>query len=45
MAQQPDIEERWLEEYFEFGWADLVAYLAKWSRFWLWCQTHNREEA
>jgi hypothetical protein len=33
VGQQPDIDERWLIEYFEFGWADLVAYLTKWAKF------------
>jgi len=27
------IDERYLVEWFEFGWSELVSYLTKWARF------------
>jgi hypothetical protein len=28
-----EIDERFMDEWLEFGWSELAAYLAKWARF------------
>jgi hypothetical protein len=38
------IDDRWMDEYLEFGWAELISYLTKWAAFARWCITNNREE-
>jgi len=38
------IDERFVDEWIDFGWSELVAYLAKWAAFARWCHDHNREE-
>jgi hypothetical protein len=38
------IDERWLTEWFEYGWANLNAFLALHAAFGAWCLTHNRKD-
>jgi len=39
------IDERFVDEWLEFGWAELVAYLAKHAAFWRGCVKNDREES
>jgi hypothetical protein len=38
------VDESYIDEWVEFGWNELVAYLAKWAAFWRWCVKNDREE-
>jgi len=38
------IDEGFLVEWFDFGWAELLSYLAKHATFYRWCVEHHREE-
>lgn len=33
MGRRVEIDEMWFSEYVEFGWSELLAYLAKWAKF------------
>lgn len=43
-AKPPQIDELWFSEYVEFGWGELVAYLQKQAKFWLYLVTNHRLE-
>ncbi|HEY3766265.1 MAG TPA: hypothetical protein VGL44_13995 [Gaiellales bacterium] len=36
-----EIDERWLTEWFEFGFAELSSYLAKYAAFDAFCDKHE----
>lgn len=36
------IDERWLTEWFEYGWANLNIFLARHANFDAWCVDHER---
>ncbi|MDX6495735.1 MAG: hypothetical protein QOE17_1721 [Gaiellales bacterium] len=36
-----EIDERWLSEWFEFGFAELGSYLAKYAAFDDYCHRHD----
>lgn len=38
------IDEKWLSEYLDFGWHDLIIYLLKHAKFDAWCEKHGRKE-
>jgi hypothetical protein len=39
------IDERWMPEWLERGFADLAHYLAAWARFEQWCQEQEARNA
>lgn len=44
-SQPSQIDEAWFDEYVEFGWADIAAYLLKHARFWVYLvENHLLEE-
>lgn len=42
--QEGQIDERFVDEWIEFGFAEIVIYLAKHANFYRWCVEHHREE-
>lgn len=38
------IDERYFDEWFEMGWAQLIHYLTGWSLFDSWCLDHEQED-
>ena len=41
--RQPEIDERWLGEWFEFGFSELSAYLRKRAQFDDWCRDRETD--
>jgi hypothetical protein len=44
MSPRQQTDDQWMDDYIEFGWAELIAYLQKWAAFARWCIVNNKED-